>query len=71
MQTLSVLERAHAVDAPFADFDDWADSLTPGLCTACCADAWAGACGWWHADGTRLCPKRHERQPRFSPDHDS
>lgn len=61
-------ETAHALDAPFADFDDWANALIPGLCTACTADAWAGTNGWWHADGRRLCPDREMRTPGFSPD---
>lgn len=62
------LEVAHAIDAPFDDFDDWLDALTPGLCTACTADTWSGVVGWWHADGRRLCPDRHLRTPGFSPD---
>ena len=58
----------HAVDAPCDDFEQWLADLTPGLCTACTRDAWSGRIGWWHADGTRLCPDRHQRIPGFSPD---
>jgi hypothetical protein len=61
-------ERRHAIDAPFADVDDWYDALTPGLCTACGCDAWSGLSGWWHADGRMLCPDRAMRTPGFSPD---
>lgn len=58
----------HAVDAPFADFDQWLNDLTPGLCTACGRDAWSGLTGWWHADNIRVCPDRGMRAPGFSPD---
>lgn len=62
------LEHWHAIDAPFEDFDDWADNLTPGLCTACTRDTWHGNQRWWHTSGARLCPDRHKRTPGFSPD---
>lgn len=65
---LLTFEIAHAVDAPFDDFDTWCDDLIPGLCTACGRNAWAGRSGWWHADGIRLCPDRTMRTPGFSPD---
>lgn len=58
----------HAVDSPFEDIGAWYDSLTPGLCTACGRDAWAGRIGWWHADGARVCTARGMRSPGFSPD---
>ena len=58
----------HAVDAPFEGFDAWINDVTPGLCTACGHDAWAGRTTWWHADGIRLCPDRGMRIPGFSPD---
>ena len=61
-------DRWRAIDAPFADFDNWVAELIPGLCTACGHDAWAGQVGWWHADGTRACPDRGTRVPGFSPD---
>jgi hypothetical protein len=61
------LEVWHAVDSPFEDFDDWAEALTFGICTACGADVWSGRTGWWHT-GSRLCPDRQLRTPGFSPD---
>lgn len=65
--TLSLLERRHAIEAPFTDFDDWAKTLTPGICTACGHDAYAGPTGWWHLHH-RICPDRHEFQPEFAKD---
>lgn len=62
------LERAHAIDAPLTDFDDWRSDLTFGLCTACGRDAWSGTTGWWHADGPAICPDHGKRRPTFSPD---
>lgn len=61
------LERHHALDAPFADFDDWADALIPGICSACGEDAWRGESGWWHLLH-RTCPKRDVLTPEFAPD---
>lgn len=61
------LDARHALDAPFAPIDDWADTLTPGLCTACGQDAWAGQTGWWHEDHQR-CPDTGPRTPGFAPD---
>lgn len=61
------LERAHAIDAPFDDFDDWADTLQFGICTACGGEAYAGRTGWFH-DGTVACPKRDALQPTFAAD---
>ena len=62
------LERAHAIDAPMVDFEDWLDGVVFGLCTACGKDAWSGVTGWWHADGPTVCPDRHKRRPTFSAD---
>jgi len=61
-------EHAHAIDAPFAGYDLWLDTLTFGMCTACGQDAWRGLTGWWHADGQRLCPERAKLQPTFAAD---
>lgn len=61
------LESHHALDAPFADFDDWADALIPGICSACGEDAWLGVAGWWHLL-YRICPKRDELKPEFAAD---
>lgn len=62
------LERAHAIDAPMTNFNDWLDAVVFGLCTACGRDAWSGATGWWHADGPALCPDRDKRRPSFNAD---
>lgn len=64
------LERAHAIDAPFADFEDWFDALAFGVCKACGGEAYAGRTGWWH-ENELLCPDRGKRTPGFSADPDS
>lgn len=61
------LERAHAVDAPFDDFDTWFDGLQFGICTSCGGEAYAGRTGWWH-ETALLCPDRGKRTPGFSAD---
>lgn len=57
----------HAVDAPFADPDEWLNGLCHGICTACGSEASRGRLRWWH-HGHRLCPDRGLRTPGFSPD---
>lgn len=61
------LERAHAIDAPFEDFDFWFDALEFGICTACGGDAYAGRNGWWH-EGAVACLKRDVLTPSFAAD---
>ncbi|NUQ98356.1 MAG: hypothetical protein HOY79_17990 [Streptomyces sp.] len=62
-------ECAHAIDAPFADFDTWFDALTFGVCTSCGGEAYAGRTGWWH-ETALVCPDLKKRTPRFSEDPD-